>query len=85
MSHYTKARPAGYYNDLLIENDNDFHKLLRKYSLSPKANINSYFGKLLGTIKVNDGATDPDFAASTRSEDIKLRKIEANGKLHMSI
>lgn len=81
MDHYTTARLAGYYNRLLIGDDNDFHELLRKYSICPTNNINKYYGKHLGDIRVGHGAADADLAASKRSEDIKMRRIESNRKI----
>ncbi len=35
MSHYTKARAAGYYNSLLTGDEADFLKLVKKYSIHP--------------------------------------------------
>jgi hypothetical protein len=81
MSHYTKGRPTGYYNDLLVGDDNNFKKLLRRYSICPTNNIGKYYGKHLGDIKVGYGAADADLAASTRSDDIKMRRIESDHKI----
>lgn len=81
MSHYTKTRAAGYYNDLLIGDDEDFHKLIRKYSIAPPDDIANYKGVNLGDILVGHGAADPKLAASTRSENIKRNRIPSTHKI----
>ena len=50
MSHYTKNRPTGYYNDLLTGTEADFLKLVKKYSICPPNNVAGYKGKDAGTI-----------------------------------
>ena len=81
MSHYTKARPGGYYNDLLIGDDADFKKLLKKYSIAPPDNVGGYTGKALGVVPVGDGVGIPALETSTRSTGIDIRRVASGHKV----
>jgi hypothetical protein len=74
MSHYTKARYGGYYNDLLEGDDHDFFKLLRKYSIDPIGAVEGYKGKALGTIitGANADALRPKLGDMTQGNILKM-------------
>jgi hypothetical protein len=81
MSHYTKGRAVGYYNDLLIGDDAHFNKLLKRYSICPPSHIGGYYGAKLGEIAVGATSANPTLALSVRANDINKRRIEGNRKI----
>jgi hypothetical protein len=78
--HYTKARAGDYYNKLLTGSEDDFKRLLRKYSLRPDDNAGSV-GKQVGEAGTGLAAqANQQFLAGSTSNNVELREM---GKDHL--
>jgi len=80
MSHYTKARVAGYYNGLLTGTDAEFMKLIKKYSICPPSEVGGYRGDDIGTIALKGHATAGRnrLANTIRGEAIRTAQVQGN-------
>lgn len=79
MSYFTKARAPGYYNNLLSGTEDDFMKLVKRYSICPPNEIGGYRGKDLGQITADDNATED--ILKLRGSDVRLARVEKDSKV----
>lgn len=80
VSHYTKARAAGYYNGLLTGSEADFLKLVKKYSIHPADDAGSK-GTDVASVAAGPTSARPGLQSQAGKFFVRLAQMNPGAKI----